>query len=82
MGDRVTADIGFGHCPASERIGEDAKFFEQIATQVSALMTGDAAIGLEELIAALLVGGDRVRRTAQIIVEGRIGCEQRSLKGR
>ena len=45
-----------------ERVGEDAEALEQVAAHVAALVAGDAAVGLEELEAAPLVGRERAPR--------------------
>src|SRR5947209_16892460 len=43
-------------------------------------MAGDAAVGFEELIPALLIGRNRSLRAAQIIIEWSIGCYQGALE--
>src|SRR6185437_1966711 len=78
-GQGVAAEIGLGDIrPTGEGVLEDAEFLEQIAADVLALMAGDAAIALEQLVAALRIAGDRVPLAAQIAVERRVGRQERS----
>src|SRR6185437_4999634 len=44
-------------------------------------MAGDAAIALEQLIAALRIAGDRVPLAAQIAVERRVGRQEGAFEG-
>jgi hypothetical protein len=80
MGNSVPAKVGIGFLPARERVSENAEFLEQIATEILSLMTGDAAVGLEELIPALLIGRNRLLRTAEIVIEWSIGRYQGALE--
>ena len=45
-------------------------------------MAGNAAVGLEQLVAACLFGGDGIALAAQITVEAGVGRKQRALKRR
>src|SRR5215510_3983204 len=52
---------------------EDTKLLKDIATDIYPLMTRRATIGLEQLVATLLFGSERLVLATQVLIETRIG---------
>ena len=81
-GDGETAEVGRADGPLRERVVKDAEPLKQIAADIHALMAGDAAVVLEQLVAALFLWRDGIALPAQVAVKARIGRDQRTLEGR
>src|SRR5262249_54079227 len=60
---------------------EDAESLEQIAADIRALMAGDAAVGLEQLIAAPLLRTDGIALAGEPAIERRARRQQGTLEG-
>src|SRR5262245_11482002 len=80
-GDGQSAKIGFGlGLLAGERIREDAEPLKEISADIRTLVTGDAAIGLEQLITLLLIRRNSGSISMKIAIKSGIGRDQRLLK--
>ena len=76
-GDVVAAHVRLGDVAASlEVLVDDAEHLEHVAADVGALVTGHAAVELEQFVAALLMHRDGALFPVQPPVEGAVGRDQ------
>src|SRR5882672_5873322 len=81
-GDLEAAEVGMIQgAPIGEVVAHRSELREKVASRIAALMAGDAALPLEELIAFLLPVGDGRAIAAQEAVEARDGDQRSQERG-
>ena len=82
LGQQVAPQVRFQRVAAGlEVIAHHAEFLEHIAANVHALVTGNAAVILEALVAVFFLAGQDIGVAQQVLVKPRVGCQQRALVG-
>ena len=83
LGHVVAPQVGArGVAALGEVVAHHAEGLEHVAADVDPLVTGHAAVRLEQLVSLQLIHRDGVLVTAQVFVETRVGRDQRALEGR